>query len=94
MSTRQSLILGAATVIGCLTLGLFFGQPSAAVPVGKVPAQAEVGRYQFAPQGNNFYLVDTSNGRIWYAQEEANKQQQTVFRWVEMVPPLGPKAKK
>jgi hypothetical protein len=43
MNTRQSWVLGAAIVLGCLILGLFFGQPTVAQ---KKDNPVTPGRYQ------------------------------------------------
>ena len=66
MSGRQTWVIGAAIVIGCLILGLFFGQPSAAQQKGGQPAP---GRYRAVMttdrQTDHVLVIDTVTGRCW-----------------------------
>jgi hypothetical protein len=79
MNGKQTWGIGAAIVIGCLILGLFFGQPSAAQKVPNAPGPVTVqgkegqpvtGRYQVAICGDyrTYYTVvlDTATGQCWH----------------------------
>jgi len=63
MHARTSLILGAALVVSCLILGLFFGQPSAGQPP-VLPAKP-AGPYHAVPVGNFVVVVDPATGQCW-----------------------------
>jgi hypothetical protein len=71
MSGRQTWVIGAAIVIGCLILGLFFGQPSAAQQKG---GQQATGRYRAVlaagRAGDRVLVVDTVTGRCWFKLTE------------------------
>jgi hypothetical protein len=79
MNGKQTWVIGVAIVLGCLILGLFFGQPSAAQKVPKAPGPVTVqgkggqrvpGRYQVAIGGDSRLLktvvIDTATGQCWY----------------------------
>jgi hypothetical protein len=55
-----------AIVVGCLILGFFFGQPSAAQ---KKDAPATPGRYQAVPVGQTAYVIDTMTGHTWWLND-------------------------
>jgi hypothetical protein len=67
MNTRQSWIIGAAIVIGCLILSVFNGQRSGAgeKPVQK-PEPVTVARYDLhRMDGEPDEVIDTSTDRVW-----------------------------
>jgi hypothetical protein len=68
MNTRQSWVLGAAIVLGCLILGLFFGGPSVAQKKKEDPATP--GRYRFIEGCKGPILIDTITGRIWMSGDD------------------------
>ena len=63
MNTRQSWIIGTAIVLGCLILGLFFGQPSVAQKKKDNPVTP--GRYQVVDVNKNAVVIDTVTGKTW-----------------------------
>jgi hypothetical protein len=63
MTARASLILGVSLVVGCLVLGVFFGQPSAGQPPA-APARP-AGPYQAVPVGNYVVVLDPATGQCW-----------------------------
>jgi hypothetical protein len=67
MSTRQSWIIGAAIVIGCLILSVFTGQRSGADEKPATKAElVTVARYdlhRMDEEGDE--VIDTSTGRVW-----------------------------
>jgi hypothetical protein len=67
MNTRQSWIIGAAIVIGCLILTFFNGRQSAAEP--PKAEHSALGRYQLqlSVQGINSHVVvlDSQTGHCW-----------------------------
>jgi hypothetical protein len=63
LNTRQSWIIGTAIVLGCLILGLFFGQPSVAQ---KKENPVTPGRYQMLVEGGNVFVIDTVTGKTSY----------------------------
>jgi hypothetical protein len=63
MNTRQSWVIGTAIVLGCLILGLFFGQPSVAQKKKDDPATP--GRYQMLEDKGAVYVIDTVTGNTW-----------------------------
>ncbi len=66
MNLRQTLILAAALLLGCLTVGVYLGRPAAAEP--KADATA-AGRYQLAPISDaargSVVVMDTATGECW-----------------------------
>jgi hypothetical protein len=83
MNGKQTWVIGAAIVLGCLILGLFFGQPSAAQkaprPPGPVTVQGKggqqaTGRYRAVLAtgggGDRVLVVDTVTGRCWFKSTE------------------------
>ena len=67
MNMRQTLIMTAVFLLGCLIVGAFFSRPAAAEP--KADAST-TGRYQvIAVHGNslagNIVLIDTATGECW-----------------------------
>jgi hypothetical protein len=91
MNTRQSWIIGAAIVIGCLILSLSLGGRSGAEPKAdptKLPPGA-VGRYQLVCQslvnvGFETQVIDTSTGRVWRRDAVQNK-------WEDLGSPAQPR---
>jgi hypothetical protein len=71
MTSRQSWVIGASIIAGCLILGAFLGRPSAAeektVVAGSAAAPV-VGRYQIVqsnPQNRSVVVLDTATGHCW-----------------------------
>lgn len=70
MTTRSSLIIGIAIVLGCLILTLFSNSPTS---IGQGPAAMKEGRYQIAVgqipqnigQGGSVVVLDTASGQAW-----------------------------
>jgi hypothetical protein len=70
MNTRQSWIIGAAIVIGCLILSVSTGQRSGAdEKPGQKAEPVTVGRFHLDRQeiGGSLdeVVIDTSTGRVW-----------------------------
>ena len=63
MNTRQSWIIGVAIVLGCVILGLFFGQPA---PGQKKDNPVTPGRYQMLVEAGNVFVIDTVTGKTSY----------------------------
>ena len=79
MNTRNSLILGAAIVVGCLIVTLF----SNATSTGQGPTAIREGRYQmmigqvptFGGGGlaaSQIVVTDTTNGQTWVVRGTDN----------------------
>jgi hypothetical protein len=82
MNTRQSWVLGAAIVLGCLILGLFFGQPSVAQ---KKDNPVTPGRFQILNLDKTVAVIDTGTGKTWsYSGNQ---------RWDDMGSPVEQKKK-
>jgi hypothetical protein len=82
MNTRQSWVLGAAIVLGCLILGLFFGQPA---PGQKKENPVTPGRYQVLNLDKTVVVTDTATGKTW--SYDGDK------RWTDMGSPTEQKKK-
>jgi hypothetical protein len=67
MNTRQSWIIGAAIVMGCLILSVFSGQRSGADEKPAPKAEpTPVGRYELhRMDGEKGEIIDTNTGRVW-----------------------------
>ena len=88
--TRVRLLGLAAAMTGCLVLGLFLGQPSAAQPQPAAPPAA-AGRYQMVVSPKEYstvFVCDTVTGRCWYRSTHAEDK-----KWADMGSPVAPPPK-
>ena len=73
MKLRNTVILAAAVVAGCLIVGLFVGRPAAAASSSEA---APAGRFQIvvdvnappAQKHGNVVVVDTTTGQCWSSE--------------------------
>jgi hypothetical protein len=81
MNTRQSWIIGTAIVLGCLILGLFFGQPATGQ---KKEKPVTPGRYQVGG-GVQPVVIDTVTGQTWQYSPRG------IARWFDLGSPVQKK---
>jgi len=63
MNKRAALTLSVSLVVGCLILGVFFGQPSSGQPPA-APAKP-ASSYRAVPVGNYIVVLDPATGQCW-----------------------------
>jgi hypothetical protein len=88
---RQSWVIGACILLGCLILGLFLGQGEAAPKKKAEAGKAGSGRFQFAVSSTkeDVYVFDSETGQLWKRVFSTKKGD---YVWEDMVSPV--KAKK
>jgi hypothetical protein len=88
--TRVRVLGLAAAMTGCLVLGLFVGQPSAAQPQPAAPPST-AGRYQMVVSPKEYstvFVCDTATGQCWYRTTHPEDK-----RWKDMGSPTEKPAK-